>query len=109
MLPTYTKYIALISQTGTAAPTVIELENTIGPIVWTRAGTGVYYGTLTDMFPNPNKVYIMINQVVLNSIALAFYSSNDIVAINTTNLHSPTAAHHDTHLSKNTIEIRVYE
>ena len=109
ILPTYTKYIALISQAGTADPTVIELENTIGPIVWTRAATGVYYGTLTDMFPNPNKVYIMINQVVLNSIVLASYSSNDIVAIDTTNLHSPTAAHHDSHLTKNTLEIRVYE
>ena len=109
ILPTYTKYIALISQSSTSAPTVIELENTIGPIVWTRSGTGVYYGTLTDMFPDPDKVYIMINQVVLNSIVLASYSSNDIVAIDTTNLHSPTAAHHDTHLSKNTLEIRVYE
>ena len=109
ILPTYKKYIALISQTGTADPTVVELENTIGPIVWTRAATGVYYGTLTDMFPNPNKVYIMINQVLLNSIVLASYASNDIVAIDTTNLHSPTAAHHDSHLTKNTLEIRVYE
>ena len=109
ILPTYKKYIALISQSSTSAPTVIELENTIGPIVWTRSGTGVYYGTLTDMFPDPDKVYIMINQVVLNSIVLASYSSNDIVAIDTTNLHSPTAAHHDSHLSKNTLEIRVYE
>jgi hypothetical protein len=109
ILPTYKKYIALISQAGTADPTVVELENTIGPIIWTRAAVGVYYGTLTDMFPNPNKVYIMINQVLLNSIVLASYSSNDIVAIDTTNLHSPTAAHHDSHLTKNTLEIRVYE
>ena len=36
ILPTYTKYIALISQAGTAAPTVNILENTIGEIVWTR-------------------------------------------------------------------------
>jgi hypothetical protein len=109
ILPTYKKYIGLITQTSTNAPTVIELENTIGPIIWTRASTGVYYGTLTDMFPDPDKVYIMINQVLLNSIVLASYSSNDIVAIETTNLHSPTAAHHDSHLSNNTLEIRVYE
>ena len=109
ILPTYTKYIALITQTSTNAPTVIELENTIGPIIWTRASTGVYYGTLTDMFPDPDKVYVMINQVVLNSIAVAGYSSNDIVSIETTNLHSPTAAHQDAHLTNNTIEIRVYE
>jgi hypothetical protein len=34
---------------------------------------------------------------------------NDTIEINTTNLHSPTAAFHDTHLLNNTIEIRVYE
>jgi len=109
ILPTYTKYIALISQISTLAPEVIELENTIGPIVWTRNSTGIYYGTLTDMFPDPDKVYIIINQVALNSIAIAYYSSNDIVGIETTNLHSPTAAYHDSDLSKNTLEIRVYE
>jgi len=109
ILPTYTKYIALISQTSTNAPTVIELENTIGPIQWTRASTGVYYGTLTDMFPDPDKVYVMINQAVLNSIAVAGYTSNDIVSIQTTNLHNPTATHHDSHLNKTTLEIRVYE
>ena len=109
ILPTYTKYIALISQSSTADPTVIELENTIGPIVWTRAGTGVYHGTLTDIFFYPNKFYVMINQVALNSIAIAYGSSNDIVAIETTNLHSPNAAYHDSHLNKTTLEIRVYE
>jgi hypothetical protein len=108
ILPTYTKYIALISQSSTSAPTVIELENTIGPIVWTRISTGVYEGTLTGAF-TLDKVYTTLNQVYTNSIALVYRKDIDVIEINTTNLHSPTAAHHDTHLLKNTLEIRVYE
>ena len=108
ILPTYTKYIALISQSSTSAPTVIELENTIGPIVWTRISTGVYEGTLTGAF-TLDKVYTTLNQVYTNSIALVYRKDIDVIKIETTNLHSPTAAHHDTHLLKNTIEIRVYE
>ena len=43
-------YKALLTQTGTNAPTAVVLENTIGNIVWTRAGTGSYVGTLTGVF-----------------------------------------------------------
>jgi hypothetical protein len=108
ILPTYKKYIALITQSSTAAPTVIELENTIGPIVWTRISTGVYEGTLTGAF-TLDKTYTTLNQVYTNSIALVYRKDIDVIKIETTNLHSPTAAHHDTHLLKNTLEIRVYE
>jgi hypothetical protein len=108
ILPTYTKYIALISQSSTSAPTVIELENTIGPIVWTRNSTGIYYGTLTGAFTF-DKTYVMLSNVELNSIVMAKRGNNDFIQIETTNLHSPTAAHHDDHLKNNTLEIRVYE
>ena len=108
ILPTYTKYIALISQSSTSAPTVIELENTIGPIVWTRNSTGIYYGTLTGAF-TLDKTYVMLSNVELDSIVMAERSNNNIIQIDTTNLHNPTAAHHDSHLKKNTLEIRVYE
>ena len=108
ILPTYTKYIALISQSSTADPVVIELENTIGPIVWTRNSTGIYYGTLTGAF-TLDKTYVMLSNVELDSIVMAERANNNIIQIDTTNLHSPTAAHHDDHLKKNTLEIRVYE
>ena len=52
ILPTYKKYIALITQTSTSAPTVVEIENTIGPIIWTRTAVGEYEGTLTGAFTN---------------------------------------------------------
>ena len=108
ILPTYTKYVALITQSSTSAPTVIELENTIGPIVWTRSSTGTYIGTLTGAF-TLDKTYLTISQVASNSIVLIARLSNDTIQVLTTNLHSPTAALHDTHLIKNTLEIRVYE
>ena len=108
ILPTYTKYIALISQSSTAAPTVIELENTIGPIVWTRSSTGIYIGTLAGVF-TLDKTYTTLSQVATDSIALVYRKTIDTIEINTTNLHSPIAALHDTHLVKNTLEIRVYE
>jgi hypothetical protein len=107
ILPTYKKYIALISQTSTSAPTVIELENTIGPIEWIRAAQGSYQGVLTGAF-TANKTYVMLSNVVVNSIVLADSTVN-LIQILTTNLHSPSAAYHDGHLNNNTLEIRVYE
>jgi hypothetical protein len=107
ILPTYKKYIALISQSSTADPTVIELENTIGPIVWIRAAQGSYQGVLTGVF-TANKTTVMLSNVEVNSIVMA-YSSVNLIQILTTNLHSPSAAYHDGHLNKNTLEIRVYE
>jgi tRNA G37 N-methylase TrmD len=50
-----------------------------------------------------------ISQVEINGIVMAYRLTNDIIRIVTTNLHSPTAANHDSHLNKNTLEIRVYE
>ena len=108
ILPTYKKYIALISQSSTSAPTVIELENTIGPIVWTRSAVGVYFGTLAGAF-TLDKTYVTLSNVVANSIVLSQRKDINSIQLDTTNLQSPTASHHDSHLNKNTIEIRVYE
>jgi len=107
MLRNYQRYIALISQTSTSAPTVIELENTIGPIIWTRKTTGQYTGTLSGAF-TANKTYATISNSLANGIVMITTTANDIDII-TTNLQNPTASKHDSHLSNNTIEIRVYE
>ena len=48
--PTYKVYTALMTQEGTNAPTATILENTLGPIVWTRLSSGNYRGTLADTF-----------------------------------------------------------
>lgn len=51
-------YKALLTQTGTAAPTAVVLENTLGGIVWTRSAMGVYTATLSDAFTE-NKTFIL--------------------------------------------------
>jgi len=51
----------------------------------------------------------MINQVELDGIVMVARLSDNTITITTTNLHSPTAAYHDSHLNNNTLEIRVYE
>ena len=107
ILPTYTKYIALITQTSTSDPTVIELENTIGPIIWTRAATGSYQGYLAGAF-TADKTYVMLSNVVADSIVMADSQLNAI-QIRTTNLASPAASYQDSYLNNNTLEIRVYE
>lgn len=47
----YKVYTALISQSGTSAPTAIVLENTLGgTVVWSRSSGGVYHATLSGAF-----------------------------------------------------------
>jgi hypothetical protein len=99
ILPTYTKYVALITQSGTNDPTVVELENTIGPIIWTRVSAGIYEGTLTGVF-TVNKTYVMISQLDITTMVGAYAKTIDIIQVDTTN---------DTDLTNNTLEIRVYE
>jgi len=55
----YKVYKALLSQTGTSAPTVEAIvgDNTVGTIVWTYSIVGGYIGTLAGAFPDANKVF----------------------------------------------------
>lgn len=53
LLPVGSKrYIALLTQTGGAAPTATVIQNTLGgTLAWTRDGAGQYSGTLAGAFP----------------------------------------------------------
>lgn len=62
------RYVANFTQTGTNAPDVIELENTIGAIVWTRAVAGNFVGTLSGAFPNAD-------YVAFSGVAISYGSS----------------------------------
>lgn len=58
--PGVTKYVAILTQTGTNAPVATVLENSLGgTVVWTRTGTGTYEGTLTTAFP-VDKTHILV-------------------------------------------------
>lgn len=90
-------YRALISQGGSSDPTVTILENTIGSIVWTRTGSGVYYGTLTGAFPAVKTV--VWNQSGPNSM-VSYRASDNAIAVETGGLDSMLSAYF--------IEIDVY-
>lgn len=103
---TYKKYVALISQTGTSAPTATVLENTLGgTIVWTRTAAGAYTGTLTGAFTN-NKTFLLMGTIpYLNNPAYILDRSSDntvYIQASVNNIQS------DNLLSNTSIEIRVY-
>lgn len=97
----YEKYIALITQAGTAAPTIVELENTLGiTMIPTRISPGVYRLTRsTGSFTNEktwfspdsftNTLSVGMRRASSTSFEITTNSSDDI-------------------LSNTPIEIRVY-
>ena len=99
----YKKYIATISQTGTSAPTVTVLENTIGDIVWTRTTNGDYRGTLTGAFPI-DKTYLMLSNTDQCQVLVRWLGANQIM-IRTFDF---SVNYLDGLLTYNTIEIRTY-
>ena len=105
LLLNYKSYVALISQTGTAAPTVTVLENTIGNIVWTRFAAGDYRGTLTGAFTS-GKVFCLSNQIEPLQTILIVRKNIDSIAINT--ITAATTSAIDSALVNTSIEIRIY-
>jgi hypothetical protein len=103
----YKVYTALLTQTGTNAPTAIVLENTIGNIVWTRNGTGSYDGTLAGAFTE-SKTAAFIS-IPSNGNSLNFQqiwrNTSDVIRIQTYN-GSGTGV--DGRLAESPVEIRVY-
>lgn len=56
----YLKYVALLSQADTDAPTATVLENTLGgTVVWTRDSAGYYLGTLASAF-TISKTFVLV-------------------------------------------------
>jgi hypothetical protein len=103
----YKKYIATVSQTGTADPTVTVLENTIGDIVWTRVGVGVYQGVLLGAFPDQDKTYLLINQNTQSGGQINYINWFDVDTIEISTLDT-TFTPDDSLLLNTTIEIRTY-
>ncbi len=102
----YQVYTALLTQTGTDAPTTTILgDNTIGNIVWTRASTGVYRGTLTGAFQSGTTLVFRGDlSANLNRDISCLRETNDRIAIYTFLTDSAT----DGLLAATPIEIRVY-
>lgn len=78
-------YRALLTQTGTAAPVVTELENTYGgAVVWTRDSTGFYYATRAGAFRVSKTVCFATNGVSGPSATIVVGRvSDDIIGLKT--------------------------
>lgn len=107
----YLEYSAVLSQSGTSDPTATVIKNTLGgTVVWTRAVTGAYLGTLTGAFAGN----VVINQTVgvdagygLPSIYFVYIDSDDAIGVNTYSDYGSTAS--DGIMSGYTyIEVKVY-
>jgi len=113
----YKSYVALMSQTGTNNPTAIELENSLGNIVWTRNSAGYYTGTLSGAFPltktfilaiYPNGTSNGYNSAVLtngNGYPYNLFRTDDNTLTLTSSNTGPLL---DNILNYSPIEIRVY-
>jgi len=100
----YKVYTALLSQSGTSAPTATVLENTLGgTIVWTRVNPGIYSGTLTGAFTTDKT--ILLNNNPVGGVFTNIFSSVNTITIQTRNYSN---AQTDDGLSNTSIEIRVY-
>lgn len=103
----YKVYVALLSQTGTNAPTATVLENTLGgTVVWTRTATGTYLGTLNGVF-TIDKTFCTASDVGQN--ANAFTRCRQTGTTNAFEIITTiSGAPNDSLLAKTSIEVRVY-
>ena len=100
------KYTALISQTGTSAPTATVLENTLGgTVVWTRTGAGAYVATLSNAF-TINKTFLLLAPSASGGQTNTLISnSSSTVELG---VFSNAGNFSDGFLTNRSIEIRVY-
>lgn len=110
----YKVYVALLTQTGTSAPTATVLANTLGgTVVWARTGTGGYTATLSGAF-TVNKTIVLVGHegnVAFDYVLFTVFknSVNSFqLATQEVEVTGPTADHADGILQNTEIEVRVY-
>lgn len=70
-------YKAIITQTATNDPTVKEIINTVGKIIWTRDSIGAYLGTLTGAFTSDKITITPFSATGDTYLPIAFNTIND--------------------------------
>jgi hypothetical protein len=108
--PSCYKYVALLSQSGTADPTAVVNESSFGDILWTRVSAGQYEGIIQNWEIGTildREITIMINNVNPDGVISAQYSSsNNSIFITTTQIG---VGYVDGYLNYTTIEIKYYK
>lgn len=107
----YTVYTALLTQSGTNAPTASVLENTLGgAVTLARSSAGIYTLTLAGAFPDATKVFFVaplrITDTDLTSDPRIFVEVTDAntVTLKVGGFEAPN----DNQLTRYPLEIRVY-
>lgn len=107
--PQYKVYTALLTQSGTSAPTAIVLENTLGvDVSFTYFLAGNYFINATGAFTG-NKTYVDVGQSIYATsayIVTPHLPNIDQVQIRVTKVTDNTSS--DNKLTNFPIEIRVY-
>ena len=102
-------YVALLTQSGTAAPTASVLADNIGAITWTRISAGEYKGTPTTPFNSLN-TFVIIGNVEHDYLASAYVNSDGDIVVSTcrTSGGGGGHSHQDSKLLNSPIEVRIY-
>jgi hypothetical protein len=99
----YTEYTGIISQAGTAAPTVTVLKNSIaGTMTWARTGAGVYTITSngTPFTALKTVVFLNVGDGEPNQILMWTRTSSSVITLKTNGS--------DGRITAGGLEIRVY-
>jgi hypothetical protein len=107
----YTVYSALLTQSGTSAPTATVLENDLsGTPTLSYVTTGKFRITLTGEFTSA-KTHIFLNPIMTasNNFVGAYRVDDDIIEIQTRQFALGSFTNFNSILTGASIEIRVYE
>lgn len=103
--PKYKVYTALLTQSGTDAPTAIVLENTLGEeVTYAYDSQGVYIIQFNQTFTDINKIFIIIGN---GNVDNNFYSLEKDIETSTLYTFSGNTGTNGL-LTNTEIEIRVY-
>jgi hypothetical protein len=102
-------YVALLTQSGTAAPSAVVLADNIGDITWSRISAGEYKGTPTTPFDSLN-TFVIIGNVEHDYLASAYVNSDGDIVVSTcrTTGGGGGHSHQDNKLRNSPIEVRIY-
>jgi hypothetical protein len=102
-------YVALLTQSGTDAPSAVVLADNIGDITWSRIAAGEYKGTPTTPFNSLN-TFVIIGNVEHDYLASAYVNSDGDIVVSTcrTSGGGGGHSHQDNKLLNSPIEVRIY-
>ena len=106
LLLNYKSYVALITQSGTAAPTAIVLENTLGEVTFSYVAVGSYKVITSDLY-TLDKTFALITNSKRGTNSIHRENISDL-RINCRDLSASGNPYMNDALESTTIEIRVY-